>query len=69
MVEVRESQQVQFKISDFEILTRLGTGKFGDVQLCQHTQTKNLYALKQLKKSRILELNSQKEVLREKNTL
>ena len=67
MVELR--QQVQFKISDFDTLTSLGAGKFGDVHLCQHTQTKELYALKQLRKSRIEESNSQEEVLREKNTL
>jgi len=41
---------------DFKILQMLGRGTFGKVMLVEHTETGELYALKALKKSKIIKL-------------
>jgi serine/threonine protein kinase len=43
------------KISDFELGKCVGSGKFGEVFICRHKDTKTLYGLKKLVKSTVME--------------
>ena len=36
--------------SDYKILKRLGSGTFGSVYKCRHTETNEIYAIKIIKK-------------------
>eukprot|EP01018_Ginkgo_biloba_P010287 Gb_17346 [translate_table: standard] len=41
-------------VNDFELLTIIGKGEFGEVRLCRQKTTGHVYAMKKLKKSEIL---------------
>ena len=53
-----ELQAISEKVNtkDFKILRLLGRGSFGKVMLVQHIETKKLFALKSLTKSKIIKL-------------
>jgi serine/threonine kinase 38 len=41
-------------VEDFELLTIIGRGAFGEVRICREKTSKNVYAMKKLKKSEML---------------
>ncbi len=55
----------KFCIEDFEILHKLGKGKFGDVFYAKEKKMGFMVALKVMKKSRIEQLKAQKNIVRE----
>ncbi|KAM7519656.1 hypothetical protein LguiB_018618 [Lonicera macranthoides] len=44
----------KFCVDDFELLTIIGRGAFGEVRLCREKESGNIYAMKKLKKSEML---------------
>jgi protein kinase A len=59
----------EYKLSDFELFDTIGTGTFGKVKVCQLKETKEFFAIKILKKSRILELHQVDHLKNEKQIL
>ncbi|CAG9316372.1 unnamed protein product [Blepharisma stoltei] len=66
-----EEPQNPEKVSpfDFELLQELGKGSFGEVYLVRKTATQNLYAMKVLRKDRIMAQNLIKYALTERNVM
>ena len=60
-------QDVQF--SDFEMQLVLGRGTFGKVYLTKNKKNGKLYAVKTLRKDQLIETNSIKNTLNEKDIL
>ena len=44
-------------IEDFELIKVLGRGAFGKVMMCEKKDTKELYAIKSLRKENIVDKN------------
>jgi len=57
------------KLTDYEVLTTLGTGSFGRVRLAKHKQTGDFVALKMLKKAEILRLKQVDHIISENTIL
>jgi cGMP-dependent protein kinase len=62
---VKEHQDVELK--DLNIVTTLGVGGFGRVELVQHKTQNIIFALKYLKKIDMVEQNQQEHVYNERN--
>ncbi|KAJ3654032.1 hypothetical protein Zmor_013246 [Zophobas morio] len=62
---VREHQDIELK--DLKIITTLGVGGFGRVELVQHKTKSLIFALKYLKKIDMVEQNQQDHVYNERN--
>ncbi|KAL8263616.1 hypothetical protein R6Q59_021746 [Mikania micrantha] len=54
---------------DFEPLTMIGKGAFGEVRICREKTTSNVYAMKKLKKSEMLRRGQGEHVKAERNLL
>ncbi|KAK1257611.1 Serine/threonine-protein kinase AtPK1/AtPK6 [Acorus gramineus] len=54
---------------DFELLTIIGRGAFGEVRLCREKTSGNIYAMKKLKKSEMLSRGQVEHVRAERNLL
>lgn len=65
--EIKEPGKVSPK--DFEILSELGKGSFGEVYLVKKTDTKQLYAMKVLRKDKIMGQNLIKYAMTERNVM
>jgi serine/threonine kinase 38 len=55
-LERKETEYMRLKrhkicVDDFELLTIIGRGAFGEVRLCREKTSSNIYAMKKLKKS------------------
>ncbi len=57
----------KFKISDFELLRKLGSGKFGTVFLSREKSSKLLVVLKVMKKKDLERIGADKLIAREIN--
>ena len=64
-----ELDLVGIRLSEFEILSTLGVGGFGRVELVRNTRDLRTYALKILKKQYIVETKQQDHVLNERNIM
>ncbi|XP_059453304.1 uncharacterized protein LOC132183863 isoform X1 [Corylus avellana] len=58
-LERKETEFMRLKrhricVDDFELLTIIGRGAFGEVRLCREKKSGNIYAMKKLKKSEML---------------
>ncbi|ONM10056.1 hypothetical protein ZEAMMB73_Zm00001d034370 [Zea mays] len=58
-LEKKEAEYMRLRrhkmgVDDFELLTIIGRGAFGEVRLCREKTTSNVYAMKKLKKSKML---------------
>lgn len=53
-----DTRQLRVNLSDFEIKKLIGRGHFGEVQLVKEKQTRDVYAMKTLKKSETLKQES-----------
>lgn len=67
--EFMRLQRHKMGVDDFELLTIIGRGAFGEVRLCKEKSTKNVYAMKKLKKSEMLRRGQVEHVKAERNLL
>ncbi|KAG8367199.1 hypothetical protein BUALT_Bualt16G0047800 [Buddleja alternifolia] len=73
-LERKEREYMRLKrhkisVDDFEMLTIIGRGAFGEVRLCRETKTGDIYAMKKLKKSEMLSRGQVEHVKAERNLL
>ena len=59
----------KIKLTDYDVLSTLGTGSFGRVKLAKHKQSGRFYALKMLKKSDIVKSKQVDHVMNENQIL
>uniref|UniRef100_A0A9I9DB80 non-specific serine/threonine protein kinase n=1 Tax=Cucumis melo TaxID=3656 RepID=A0A9I9DB80_CUCME len=73
-LERTETQYIRLKrhkicVEDFDLLTIIGRGAFGEVRLCREKKTGNIYAMKKLRKSEMLSRGQVEHVRAERNLL
>ncbi|XP_057422825.1 uncharacterized protein LOC130716833 [Lotus japonicus] len=67
--EYMRLQRHKMGVEDFELLTMIGRGAFGEVRVCREKTTGNVYAMKKLKKSEMLRRGQVEHVKAERNLL
>ncbi|GJX85697.1 serine/threonine-protein kinase tricorner-like protein [Tanacetum coccineum] len=67
--EYMRLQRHKMGADDFEPLTMIGKGAFGEVRICREKTTSNVYAMKKLKKSEMLRRGQVEHVKAERNLL
>ncbi|KAJ3682354.1 hypothetical protein LUZ60_014927 [Juncus effusus] len=67
--EYMRLQRHKMGADDFEFLTMIGKGAFGEVRICKEKTTGNVYAMKKLKKSEMLRRGQVEHVKAERNLL
>ncbi|KMZ56500.1 Protein kinase [Zostera marina] len=67
--EYMRLQRHKMGVEDFELLTIIGRGAFGEVRICKEKSTGNVYAMKKLKKSEMLRRGQVEHVKAERNLL
>ncbi|XP_030969032.1 serine/threonine-protein kinase tricorner-like [Quercus lobata] len=67
--EYMRLQRHKMGVDDFELLTIIGRGAFGEVRLCREKATRHVYAMKKLKKSEMLRRGQVEHVKAERNLL
>ncbi|XP_029123214.1 uncharacterized protein [Elaeis guineensis] len=67
--EYMRLQRHKMGVDDFELLTMIGKGAFGEVRVCSEKTTGNVYAMKKLKKSEMLRRGQVEHVKAERNLL
>ncbi|XP_060173415.1 uncharacterized protein LOC132604098 isoform X1 [Lycium barbarum] len=67
--EFMRLQRHKVGIDDFELLTVIGKGAFGEVRLCRFKTTGDVFAMKKLKKSEMLSRGQVEHVRSERNLL
>ncbi|KAK7267414.1 hypothetical protein RIF29_20088 [Crotalaria pallida] len=73
-LEKKETEYMRLKrhkmgADDFELLTMIGKGAFGEVRVCRERTTDHVYAMKKLKKSEMLRRGQVEHVKSERNLL
>ncbi|KAK9146405.1 hypothetical protein Sjap_006308 [Stephania japonica] len=67
--EYMRLQRHKMGADDFELLTMIGKGAFGEVKVCREKATGHVYAMKKLKKSEMLRRGQVEHVKAERNLL
>ncbi|KAF7144591.1 hypothetical protein RHSIM_Rhsim04G0179500 [Rhododendron simsii] len=67
--EYMRIQRHKMGADDFELLTMIGKGAFGEVKVCKEKKTGHVYAMKKLKKSEMLRRGQVEHVKAERNLL
>ncbi|XP_020091910.1 serine/threonine-protein kinase tricorner-like isoform X2 [Ananas comosus] len=67
--EYMRLQRHKMGVADFEVLTKIGKGAFGEVMICREKTTSHVYAMKKLKKSDMLRRGQVEHVRAERNFL
>ncbi|KAG6537911.1 hypothetical protein ZIOFF_003014 [Zingiber officinale] len=67
--EYMRLQRHKMGADDFELLTIIGRGAFGEVRICKEKTTGHVYAMKKLKKSEMLRRGQVEHVKAERNLL
>ncbi|XP_074576251.1 uncharacterized protein LOC141832760 [Curcuma longa] len=67
--EYMRLQRHKMGVDDFELLTIIGRGAFGEVRICKEKTTGHVYAMKKLKKSEMLRRGQVEHVKAERNLL
>uniref|UniRef100_A0A2P2MJK5 non-specific serine/threonine protein kinase n=1 Tax=Rhizophora mucronata TaxID=61149 RepID=A0A2P2MJK5_RHIMU len=67
--EYMRLQRHKMNADDFEPLTMIGKGAFGEVRICKEKSTGHVYAMKKLKKSEMLRRGQVEHVKAERNLL
>ncbi|KAI4335263.1 hypothetical protein L6164_013927 [Bauhinia variegata] len=73
-LERKETEYIRLKrhkisVDDFDLLTIIGRGAFGEVRLCREKESGNIFAMKKLKKSEMLSRGQVEHVRAERNLL
>ncbi|XP_022954173.1 serine/threonine-protein kinase tricorner-like [Cucurbita moschata] len=73
-LEKKETEYMRLKrhkmgVSDFDLLTIIGKGAFGEVRVCREKTSGQVYAMKKLKKSEMLRRGQVEHVRAERNLL
>ncbi|XP_042036471.1 serine/threonine-protein kinase tricornered-like isoform X2 [Salvia splendens] len=73
-LEQKETEYMRLRrnkicVDDFELLTIIGRGAFGEVRLCREKKSGNIYAMKKLKKSEMVSRGQVEHVRAERNLL
>ncbi|KAL1363884.1 uncharacterized protein [Arachis hypogaea] len=73
-LERKETEYIRLKrnkicVDDFDLLTIIGRGAFGEVRLCREKKSGHIYAMKKLKKSEMLRRGQVEHVRAERNVL
>ncbi|CAA7410015.1 unnamed protein product [Spirodela intermedia] len=73
-LERKETEFMRLKrhkicVDDFDLLTIIGRGAFGEVRLCREKSSGNIYAMKKLKKSEMVSRGQVEHVKAERNLL
>ncbi|MED6133030.1 hypothetical protein PIB30_024555 [Stylosanthes scabra] len=73
-LERKETEYIRLKrnkicVDDFDLLTIIGRGAFGEVRVCREKKSGNIYAMKKLKKSEMLRRGQVEHVRAERNAL
>ncbi|XP_016489243.1 uncharacterized protein LOC107809163 [Nicotiana tabacum] len=73
-LEQKETEYMRLRrhkicVDDFELLTIIGRGAYGEVRLCREKKSGNIYAMKKLKKSEMLIKGQVEHVRAERNLL
>jgi len=68
-VEITKKPKPEITFKDFERLQSLGSGAYGDVILVKKKTNNKQFAMKIIKKSKIVEKNMNPQMLVEKNVL
>ncbi|XP_072961171.1 uncharacterized protein [Typha angustifolia] len=67
--EYMRLQRHKMGVDDFELLTMIGKGAFGEVRVCREKTTDHVYAMKKLRKSEMLRRGQVEHVKAERNLL
>ncbi|XP_047316028.1 serine/threonine-protein kinase tricornered-like [Impatiens glandulifera] len=67
--EYMRLQRHKMGVDDFELLTMIGKGAFGEVRICREKTTGHVYAMKKLKKSEMLRRGQVEHVKAERDLL
>ncbi|XP_078176471.1 uncharacterized protein LOC144569869 isoform X2 [Carex rostrata] len=67
--EYMRLQRHKMGVDDFDLLTIIGRGAFGEVRICKEKTSGNVYAMKKLKKSEMLRRGQVEHVKAERNLL
>ncbi|XP_058766651.1 uncharacterized protein LOC131640258 isoform X1 [Vicia villosa] len=67
--EYMRLQRHKMGVEDFEMLTMIGKGAFGEVRVCREKTTDHVFAMKKLKKSEMLRRGQVEHVRAERNLL
>ncbi|KOM30143.1 hypothetical protein LR48_Vigan967s001500 [Vigna angularis] len=67
--EYMRLQRHKMGVDDFELLTMIGKGAFGEVRVCKEKTTDHVFAMKKLKKSEMLRRGQVEHVRAERNLL
>ncbi|CAL5207044.1 unnamed protein product [Lathyrus oleraceus] len=67
--EYMRLQRAKMGVDDFELLTMIGKGAFGEVRVCREKTTNHVFAMKKLKKSEMLRRGQVEHVKAERNVL
>ncbi|XP_010540903.1 PREDICTED: serine/threonine-protein kinase 38 isoform X2 [Tarenaya hassleriana] len=67
--EYMRLQRHKLSVVDFDLLTMIGKGAFGEVRVCREKVTGHVYAMKKLKKSEMLRRGQVEHVKAERNLL
>ncbi|KAK1284203.1 Serine/threonine-protein kinase AtPK1/AtPK6 [Acorus calamus] len=67
--EYMRLQRYKMGVEDFDLLTMIGKGAFGEVRVCREKTTGHVYAMKKLKKSEMLRRGQVEHVKAERNLL
>ncbi|CAK8571750.1 unnamed protein product [Lathyrus sativus] len=67
--EYMRLQRAKMGVDDFELLTMIGKGAFGEVRVCREKTTDHVFAMKKLKKSEMLRRGQVEHVKAERNVL
>ncbi|KAK4798178.1 hypothetical protein SAY86_030504 [Trapa natans] len=67
--EFMRLKRLKICVNDFELLTIIGRGAFGEVRLCREKESGNIYAMKKLKKSEMVKRGQVEHVRAERNLL
>lgn len=67
--EFLKARRKKMSVNDFETLTIIGRGAFGEVRVCRKKDDKKIYAMKIMKKSEMLKKNQVQHIRAERDVL
>jgi serine/threonine kinase 38 len=62
-------QRTKLSTKDFDPISIIGRGAFGEVRVCRYMKSKEIVAIKKMKKEEMINKNQQAHVRAERNVL